>query len=134
MSPGSTASYPSPDECVNKCLSHAAQPVSNELLTNETSLNRTRLIKTVKTNSYLKVILSFLSSRIGFPSSPNPFRIFCPPSSGKVPATSSSNPISPASTTCKAAIEVKSFVCDASKKTASSLIAEVPELVPTAWV
>ena len=84
---------------------------------------------------HLNVIAFFLSSRIGLSSPSNPVNIFCSANSGNHVATSSSRPIKPLSTHWSAAMLVKSFVWEARKKQASSLIGpSVPRIwAPAAW-
>lgn len=88
-------------------------------------------------SSYLNVIAFFLASKIGLSSLSNPVRTGCSANSGSSSSTLSSKAIRPRSTTSSAATAVKSFVCDASKKTASSCTSAAPsstEVLPAAWL
>ena len=87
--------------------------------------------------SYQSVIGTFRSSRIGLFSASKPHSTGCLASSGNSSSTLSLMLIRPCSMSCSAATAVKSLVCDASRKMASSWISSAcssAEVLPTAWL
>lgn len=86
---------------------------------------------------YQSVIGTFLSSRIGLSSASNPRSTGCLASSGNHFSTWSFILTRPCSTSCSAATAIKSLVCDASRKMASSWKSSAcffAEILPTAWL